>query len=68
MDYIGIGVAHLTGSNLDVPRSRVVEGYLRVSLSETFQVTGDIQHLSGGWKMGIGQKGFVVSLRLTTMF
>lgn len=68
MDDIGIGYAHLRGGNLDLKSTHVFESYVRLALSETLSITGDLQYMNDALKVGGNHDGFVYGLRVTAAF
>ena len=67
-DAIGLGYARLTGGNLDIDKTDLVELYARVGINEVLSVTGDVQYLQDTLIDGDGPQGWVFGLRATARF
>jgi hypothetical protein len=67
-DNMGIGYAHLKGSNLDVDHTDVFEVYGRFAFYDFFAVTGDVQYMKDSMEVDDSPSGWIFGLRLTAEF
>lgn len=66
-DNIGIGCAHIRGTQESILYTNVVEIYGRFAINDIFSITGDIQYMKDA-KNSDSPEGFIYGLRATAEF
>ena len=67
-DNIGIGYAYLTGGNIDLDTSQVLETYIRMGLSDYLAFSMDIQYMNDKYNSAEKIDGFIYSIRAAAEF